>query len=70
MAQEQDTGEETVWVNGTVCQEVKDILLSRPLPASPVRTWMIPAQALHKGRNVVEIQGFAGTLDWVEIKIV
>lgn len=31
---------------------------------------MIPAQALHKGRNVVEIQGFAGTLDWVEIKIV
>ena len=41
-----------------------------PGAAKEVRTWMIPAQALHKGRNVVEIQGFAGTLDWVEIKIV
>lgn len=70
VAQEQDTGEETVWVNGTVCQEVKDIFLSKPLPASPARTWMIPARVLHKGRNVVEIQGFAATLDWVEIKIV
>lgn len=68
--QEQETGEETVWVNGTECREVKDIQLSKPLPASPAHTWTIPAQALHSGRNVVEIQGFAAVLDWVEIKIV
>lgn len=58
-----------LWVNGTLCKEEKTFLLKNPRPDSTILAYQIENDALHNGINVIEVMGYNGTINWVEINI-
>ena len=63
------TEEQRLWVNGTLCEEETTFLLKKPGPDSKILAYRIIADVLHDGVNVIEVMGYNGTIDWVEINI-
>ena len=58
-----------IWVNGVKCEESCFILETAPIPIGTQYSYKIPKDALHHGYSLVEAEGGAGELVWVEICI-
>lgn len=58
-----------LWVNGALCRAAHPFALPRPRPAGPVVAFEIDDGILHDGMNMIEMMGFEGVVDWVEINI-
>ena len=58
-----------LWVNGILCSEDPLFRVGKPAPDSVAIAYRIPEGSLHDGFNMVEMFGYEGTVDWMEIDI-
>ncbi len=57
-----------VRLNGEPCAAVGERTMPVPAPAAPMQAFRIPAAAMNRGYNLIEVEWTsAGRLDWVEI---
>lgn len=65
-----DAGGMDVRVNGALCHPAGAVTLPQPAPAGPVLAQEVPAGALRRGYNVVEVHPAADlTVGWVELSL-